>query len=66
VAVVSAGWQNSFSNPHPEVVARLEALGTRVVGTHAWGLVTVRSDGRRLELDTARWSSAPWRLQEPF
>lgn len=60
VALVSAGFENQFGNPHPSVVARLDAAGARVLRTDLWGYVTVRSDGRRLSLDSWRWRARPW------
>jgi competence protein ComEC len=57
VAFISAGFENQFGNPHPSVVARLDAAGVRVLRTDLWGYITVRSDGRRLSLDSWRWRS---------
>jgi beta-lactamase superfamily II metal-dependent hydrolase len=48
------------------VLQRYEERQTCVLRTDLDGLVTVRSDGRRLEMDMARWSgdlgSAPGAL----
>ncbi len=55
VAVVSAGFENQFGNPHPDVVARLEAAHASVLRTDLWGFVSVRSDGQRLFIDAWRW-----------
>ncbi|HBQ10934.1 MAG TPA: DNA internalization-related competence protein ComEC/Rec2 [Myxococcales bacterium] len=54
VAVVSAGRQNRFGHPHPEVWERLTRLVPRVFRTDRDGGVTVVSDGRTLEVSTAR------------
>ncbi|MEC7526317.1 MAG: DNA internalization-related competence protein ComEC/Rec2 [Myxococcota bacterium] len=54
VAVVSAGRQNRFGHPHPEVWARLTALVPRALRTDRDGAVTVRSDGHRLQVETTR------------
>jgi competence protein ComEC len=65
-AVMSAGFENSYGHPHPDVLQRYEERQTCVLRTDLDGLVTVRSDGRRLEMDMARWSgdlgSAPGAL----
>jgi competence protein ComEC len=55
VAIVSAGKDNLFRHPHPDVMARLAARHVTTLRTDEWGLVTVRSDGRRLSMETNRW-----------
>src|SRR5262249_14994054 len=55
VALISAGYENNYRLPHKDVVARLEDSHAAVLRTDLWGLVTVRSDGRRLRVETARW-----------
>ncbi len=47
VALVSAGWLNSYGHPHPMVVARLRARGIALFRTDRDGAITLRSDGRR-------------------
>jgi competence protein ComEC len=65
-AVMSAGFENSYGHPHPDVLGRYEERHACVLRTDLDGLVTVRSDGRRLRMDMARWSgdlgSAPGAL----
>ncbi len=56
-AIISAGYDNRFGNPHPEVLARLAEAHAAVLRTDLWGAVSVRSDGRRLRLDGYRWGS---------
>jgi competence protein ComEC len=51
-AIVSAGFENSYGHPNREVLDRLERHGAVVLRTDLDGMVTVRSDGRRLELGT--------------
>jgi competence protein ComEC len=51
-AIVSAGLENSYGHPNREVVERLERHGAVVLRTDLDGLVTVRSDGRRLAVFT--------------
>ena len=57
-AVMSAGFENSYGHPHAEVIARYEERQACVLRTDLDGLVTVRSDGRRLAMDMGRWSGA--------
>jgi competence protein ComEC len=57
-AIVSVGNENSYGNPHPAVIERLERRGVRVLRTDELGLITIRSDGRRLSVDTDRWRGA--------
>ncbi len=48
VALISAGRDNRFGHPHPEVVRRLEREGVRVFSTPVHGMVELRflSEGR--------------------
>ena len=55
VAVISDGFENSFGHPHPTVLARLEERHAAVLRTDLDGLVTVRSDGRKLSFDSMLW-----------
>jgi competence protein ComEC len=57
-AVMSAGFENSYGHPSAEVLRRYEERRACVLRTDLDGLVTVRSDGRRLEMDMGRWSGA--------
>ncbi len=57
-AVLSAGYENSYGHPHAEVLERYEERQACVLRTDQDGLVTVRSDGRRLQMDMGRWSGA--------
>ncbi len=58
VAVISAGYGNSFGHPHPDVLARLADRHAAVLRTDFDGLVTVRTDGRRLWFDSMRSGTA--------
>ena len=51
-AVISDGFENSFHHPHPSVLARLAEHHTSVLRTDQMGLITIRSDGRRLSMET--------------
>lgn len=55
IALISAGYENSFGHPHPDVVARLEARHTAILRTDRYGLATVRTDGTRLWFDLQSW-----------
>jgi competence protein ComEC len=44
IALVQAGWRNSFGHPAPAVVERYRAAGALVVGTAACGAARWRSD----------------------
>jgi competence protein ComEC len=57
-AVISDGFENSYGHPGAGVLQRFEERQSCVLRTDVDGLVTVRSDGRRLEMDMARWSGA--------
>jgi competence protein ComEC len=51
-AVISDGFENSYGHPNRDVVQRLEDHGAAVLRTDLDGLVTIRSDGRRLHVET--------------
>jgi len=55
IAVISAGFENSFGHPHPDVVNRLITHHTAILRTDLNGLVTVRTDGTRLWFDSGTW-----------
>ena len=51
-AVISDGFENSFHHPHPQVLSRLAAHHAGVFRTDQQGLVTIRTDGRRMSVET--------------
>ncbi|MCC7176575.1 MAG: ComEC/Rec2 family competence protein [Bryobacterales bacterium] len=51
-ALISVGYANPYNHPHPETLARLEQWGARPLRTDLLGLVSVRTDGRRLQVST--------------
>jgi len=55
VAVISAGFENSFGHPHPDVLGRLEARRTAILRTDLDGLSSVRTDGNRLWFGMQSW-----------
>ena len=50
IAIVSCGWRNRFGFPHPEVLARYEAIGSRIIRTDINGAVHVRLRPQDLRL----------------
>jgi len=53
-AIISDGFENSFRHPHPKVLERLTAHHAGILRTDRDGLVTVRTDGRRISVETFR------------
>jgi competence protein ComEC len=51
-AAISAGRDNSFGHPSPEVVERLEAAGVRVFRTDRDGAITATTDGQTMAVST--------------
>lgn len=63
VAIISAGFENSFGHPSPEVLARLTRLHAAILRTDLDGLVTVSTDGRFLRFNQMAWQDlgrVPW------
>ena len=58
-AVISDGFENSFHHPHPQVLRRLEARHVPVFRTDTEGLVTFRTDGRTISIETYRPVARP-------
>ncbi|MEP6961656.1 MAG: ComEC/Rec2 family competence protein [Acidobacteriota bacterium] len=65
IAVVSAGFENSFGHPHPDVLHRLEARHSTILRTDLEGLATVRTDGQHLLFDIDTWHSEDRRMLFP-
>ena len=51
ITIVSCGWRNRFGFPHPEVMARYAAIGSRIFRTDINGAVQVRLRPNDLQLD---------------
>jgi len=66
-AVVSAGWENSFGFPHPEVLERLAERRILLLRTDRHGRITIRTDGRRFQIETQLWPvrAASWFSRRP-
>jgi competence protein ComEC len=55
VALISAGFENSFGHPHPDVLGRLIFDHTAILRTDLDGLASVRTDGKRLWFNVKAW-----------
>jgi competence protein ComEC len=51
-AVISDGFANSFHHPHPKVLERLAGHRATILRTDLDGLITVRTDGQRISIET--------------
>ena len=63
IAIISAGYENSFGHPHPDVTKRFEDRRTAILRTDLDGLVSVSTDGTRLWFDQMAWQAGydlPW------
>jgi competence protein ComEC len=60
-AVVSAGRNNTFGHPAPEVLDRLEHVGATIVRTDRDGAVLVESDGESVWMRT--WTGRVWQVE---
>ena len=56
-AIISVGYLNLFRLPHADVLSRLAERHTAVLRTDQSGLVSIRSDGWRLEVETMNHDS---------
>jgi competence protein ComEC len=57
IALISDGFENSFGHPHKDVLDRLDSRHIAVLRTDLDGLITVRTDGNRMTMDTMHWSN---------
>lgn len=57
IAMVSAGLENRFHHPHPDVVERFHQMGTAMLRTDQLGLVSVFTDGKRLRVESFHWQA---------
>jgi len=53
--LVSAGYANSYGVPHRAVLEALRERGVMVFRTDEDGLITMRTDGESVDVDTMRW-----------
>ena len=52
LAIIPVGQTSMFGHPHPEVVNRWKASGAQVLTTGEQGTITVRTDGRNINVET--------------
>jgi competence protein ComEC len=51
-ALISAGFESSYGHPHPSVVERLREHHAAILRTDMDGMITIRTDGRRMSVET--------------
>jgi competence protein ComEC len=51
-AVISDGLENSYGHPHAAVIERLQQHHADILRTDLQGLITIRTDGRRMSVET--------------
>ncbi len=66
LAVISVGYENSYGHPHPDLLGRLAGARATALRTDVWGLITIRTNGRGIELDTHRWHAGQAALPRLF
>lgn len=54
IIIVSAGWNDQYGAPHPDVLARYERIGARLFTTPGNGAVTITTDGGDILVDTEK------------
>jgi competence protein ComEC len=57
-SLISVGLDNSYGHPNPDVLQRLREQSSVVFRTDRDGLISIRTDGTRLFVDTNRWHAA--------
>ena len=72
IAVISAGEDNPYGHPNPELLERLETAGVRILRTDRDGAVHVLTDGKDLEIScfiacqgSTKWPSSR-QTQPPY
>ncbi len=56
IAVISVGANNRFGHPAPEIIEKLAKYGSKIFRTDQNGSITVRTDGKRITVETERKS----------
>jgi len=51
-AIISDGFENSYGHPHPTVIERLREHHAAILRTDLDGMITIRTDGRRISVQT--------------
>ncbi len=58
-AVISAGFENLYGHPHRDIIERLNERKIGILQTDQIGLITIRTDGHRLVVETRGVAPAP-------
>ncbi|MDE7327409.1 MAG: MBL fold metallo-hydrolase [Lachnospiraceae bacterium] len=53
-AVISCGEDNKYGHPHSEVIARYQDMDMQIYRTDTMGTITIKTDGKSLEISTQR------------
>jgi competence protein ComEC len=61
-ALISDGYANSFGHPHPKVLERLSQHHAGILRTDRDGLISIRTDGQRIWVETFRVQTASSRM----
>ena len=51
-ALISAGFENSYGHPHATILERLEDRHAATLRTDRDGMITIRTDGQHLKVET--------------
>jgi competence protein ComEC len=65
-AIISSGTGNLYRHPNRQVLDGLEQHHTAILRTDQAGLITLRTNGRRFTMDTARWNETSPRVESAF
>jgi competence protein ComEC len=65
-AIVSAGYENLYHHPHPDVVRRLTEAHATILRTDQSGLISIVTDGKNLSVRTHAWGSDQPGVAPPF
>lgn len=65
-ALISAGQDNPFRFPSERVIEELRARAAMILRTDEQGLISIRSDGRRINVETHARSGSPLPRLDPF
>jgi competence protein ComEC len=50
ISIISCGEDNSYGHPHEELIERLYRVGSEIKITYEYGAITIRTDGKKLEI----------------
>lgn len=51
ISLISAGRENRYGHPHQETLKRLESMGCQIYSTQECGAITLKTDGKRIEIE---------------